>query len=122
MTRQRDDRQAAFAFSPARALPRFVPVDVPASRRTDPVTSAIAEDEMRASGKIGAQQSQVLTAVRGRPGATSAELARFAGWDRWMPARRLKELETGGYVRRGERRRCDACGRPSVTWWAVDDR
>lgn len=34
--------------------------------------------------------------------------------------RRLSKLERYGLVRKGPVRRCEAGGRPSVTWWAVE--
>lgn len=94
-------------------------VQTPASRKTDPETSFLAEDEINRTGKRQRQQKEVRDAVTLNPGRTSAELAQCCVLDRWQIARRLPEVEVAGRVRRGGSRRCRVTGRKSITWWAV---
>ncbi|WP_018865103.1 helix-turn-helix domain-containing protein [Thioalkalivibrio sp. ARh3] len=92
-------------------------IETPASRPTDPHTSAIAERSMTESG---ARQAQILIAakaVREHPGVNSSELARLTELDRHMLGRRLSEAETAGLVERGDPRTDPVTGRPGVTWW-----
>jgi hypothetical protein len=102
--------------------------DTPRARRSDPVTSHLAAERIKASGKLGEQQRVVLDLVRRYPGCTSAELAAhhaiccgdLAGTDRWriyrpMIARRLSEL-AGPHIRRGKPRVCRINGTPAGTW------
>lgn len=95
-------------------------IDPPAARRSDPVTSHLAADEVTRNGKRASQQREVLQALTRHPGATSAELATVSRFDRWTAGRRLPELEKAGHIRRGEPRKCRDKGRLSVTWWPVD--
>lgn len=79
-------------------------------------TSLEAAEELKRSGRLNQQCRQVLEALRGTPGATSAELARFAGLDRHLVARRLPDLDRLRLVQRGEARLCMATGRRAITW------
>lgn len=88
----------------------------PAARRNDPATSHQAETEINDSGLRGRQQRLVCALVRRYPGRTSRELARVAGIDRYMVARRLPEIEPV-FVRKGEPKRCEVGGRAASTWW-----
>ena len=90
----------------------------PASRITDPDTSAESEDAINASGQRATQQRVVLRLVRKYPDRTSRELAALGNVDRYMVGRRLSELEPV-YVRRGEKRRCAVNQGNAVTWSAV---
>jgi hypothetical protein len=103
-----------FQYTPATYCPPLT--DTPRARRTDPETSHMAAQRIKASGALGCQQSAVFAAVRQWPGSTAVELARLAGMDRYAVSRRLPELEPV-HVRRGEARTCEANGRPQVTWW-----
>lgn len=89
----------------------------PAARATDPESSHLAAEGVTANGQRGAQQQAVLAAVRRWPGLTSAELAQRMGVSRYVPGRRLSELETAQKVRKGEIRRCAIGNRSAVTWW-----
>jgi hypothetical protein len=66
--------------------------------------------------KAAVQKVLVLEMLRKHDGATSAELGKLMGTDRYMPARRLADLELEGRVRKGTIRHCRACGRACVTW------
>jgi len=95
-------------------------VETPASRATDPSTSADAEAEINATGLRAFKQSQTTSAVRRFPGRTMAELSRETGLDRYMLGRRISECETAGSVFRGLKRRCSVTGRMAEPWFAVD--
>lgn len=88
--------------------------------RTDPLTSADAADRHRRSGRLGADQEWVLSLVRGRPGSTCPELARYATYDadekvRQRIGRRLSELLDHGLIYRNGTR--DGC----ALWFPVVD-
>lgn len=90
--------------------------DIPRARATDPVSSHLAAEEVRDSGRLGQQQAAVLAAVKRHPGLTSRELAVMMATDRYIVARRLPELEPV-HVRKGDARKCRVGDRPAVTWW-----
>ena len=92
--------------------------DTPRSRRSDPETSHIAADRIKASGVLGKQQAAVLEAVRRYPGSTAVEISTLAGIDRYAVSRRLPELSPV-HVRRGPPRVCAVNGRPQGTWFPV---
>jgi hypothetical protein len=94
--------------------------DMPIARASDPETSHLAADAVTRSGKRGAQQAVCLEAVRKNPGSTSAELSKVIGVDRFMPARRLPEIEHAGLIRRGAIAECMVTGSMCLTWWPVD--
>ena len=89
----------------------------PVSRRTDPVSSSLAEIEVSRRAR-GEQQRAVLFAVIENPGCTSMELSVACGLDRYQVARRLPELEKVGLVRKGPIGMCQVSGRKAVTWCA----
>ena len=88
----------------------------PASRLNDPVTSHEAEEHVNASGIRDGQARVVFEALRRREGATSAELARYAGVDRYVTGWRLPDLERLGLVAKGESRKCRVAGKNAITW------
>jgi predicted HTH transcriptional regulator len=88
----------------------------PASRRNDPVSSRLAENEINRTGSRASQQKIIYDAVLNHPGSTSRELTQFCDLDRYQIARRLADLESGGQVRKGIIRNCLVGGRKSVTW------
>jgi DNA-binding MarR family transcriptional regulator len=91
-------------------------VPPPMSRRTDPQTSRIAAERLRASGELNRQERAVLAAVTRWPGSTAVELAKFAELDRYAVSRRLPELQRKGQVRRGPPRDCTVNGRAQCAW------
>jgi hypothetical protein len=93
------------------------PIETPAARNTDPHTSHEAAEAITASGEREQQQKRVALAVRLWPGRTSAEIAALMNEHRQMPARRLPELETAGWVTRGKARKCTYSNRNAITWW-----
>ncbi len=93
--------------------------DPPRARRSDPVTSHLAAQEMYETGAADRQAQSVLGMVQTRGGMTSAELAAHFHADRYMVARRLPELEARGLIRRGNPTRCRISGRQAMTWWGV---
>jgi predicted ArsR family transcriptional regulator len=85
------------------------------SRRTDPVSSKLAAEEMTQSGAIGRQQLEVLEALRKHGPCTSAELAFRSGLDRHLCGRRLPDLAKQRLVIQGAVRACSV-GRPACEW------
>lgn len=92
----------------------------PLARSGDPVTSKLAARELVDSGRLTAQQTEVLEALQRFPGSTSAELAEAAGIDRYRVARRLPDLERLGRAAKGVRRICRAHGSKAVEWLPLD--
>jgi len=91
--------------------------DQPGSHRGDPVTSYIAAEKLAKSGGWRTQKKAVYETLKLNNGCTSAELGRFMGSDRFMPARRLPELVTIGFVVQGPVRICKVTHQLCVTWW-----
>lgn len=116
------------------------------ARNTDPDTSHAAADELNRSGRGQLQKTVVFIALRKYEkkksllghlrGAfyrypekaappTAAELAQWAGIDRYAVSRRLSDLERAGMVRKVHvdeelyRRPCRVGGRKSVVWETV---
>ena len=85
----------------------------PMARATDHDSSHAAADKLEASGKAQAQRNLVLSLVQRWPGMSSGQLARLAGVDRHMVARRCPELRTEGRVTAQK-----APGR-EISWWPV---
>lgn len=93
-------------------------IRTPASRRTDPETSALAEEEINATGSRKGQQKHVLFLVSQHPGHTAKELELYSLLDRYQIQRRLSEL-ADLKIRRGSKRTCQVTGRKAVTWYAL---
>lgn len=91
----------------------------PHARNSDSVGSFEAAERLHRTALSGRQRLAVYHALRDHQGATSKELAEFMGVDRHTPARRLKELEDAGWVRRGRQRKCRVSGVESLTWYIV---
>lgn len=87
------------------------------ARKSDPVTSHQAAAEVEASGTAARHHRMILDTLIREDGLTSDEIAKFAGLDRVAAARRMKELETEGRIRRGPPRKSVVSGRPGVTWF-----
>jgi DNA-binding transcriptional ArsR family regulator len=104
----------------ASAEPKRLEADIPLSHRSDPQTSYEAAENLKRSGKLGAQQQAVLEALRACDGATHAELGAFMGLHWLTPAGRLPELGRAGLVRKGEARICRIKGSRCTTWWIVE--
>jgi len=91
-------------------MPGFEPAK---ARRLDPESSKRAARYVERTGIVVSQREQVLEALRRFPGRCTKEIARMAGLDRYMVARRMPELEQMGLARRGE---MAAAGE---RWWPV---
>lgn len=107
----------------------------PASARTDPETSRVAERKVTKSGQRMTNAQRVADLVKRYPGRTSRELdaivlmgrqqwnrldlgeSRWSGLDYHEIARRLPDAETLNLVKRGEARTCDVGGNPCTVWW-----
>lgn len=88
----------------------------PLARNTDPRTSHVAAARLEASGKLRAQQRQVLDALTRWPGSTAVEIATHSGLDRYLVSRRLPELAVSGHARRGRPRNCTIRGTAQTVW------
>ena len=91
--------------------------NTPIARNTDPESSHIAAREITYSGSRASQQIRVLEAVTNYPGNTSHELSFKIGMDRYQIARRLPELESNGFIQKGQLRKDRINDRMVVTWW-----
>lgn len=98
-------------------------ITYPMARRSDPDTSH--EAAKKHQPKLSKRRQQVLSLVRQHPGLTSGELAHkfFHTYDvpirtaAETPHKRLPELESLGYVTRGDKRECGDSHYPAHTWW-----
>lgn len=88
------------------------------ARYTDPVTSKAAAAAVTTSGLADLQAETVLAVLTQRPGLCSLEIPDFCDLDRYQCARRLKELESRGLIRRGAPRKSGG-SRLSLTWWPI---
>jgi len=106
----------------------------PLCRNNDPISSAIAAEQVIKSGQVVSHAEQVLAAVRAKPGRTSGELAILFDLDRHEVARRLPGLRDMGRVQHCPNPVCDAAckkngrycgevksvplrGRRELRWW-----
>jgi hypothetical protein len=70
--------------------------DIPLSRTKDPISSYEAADELIKSGELGAQEQEVLAALKLHPGLSSKRLAEVSNGNRYIFARRLPGLRYRG--------------------------
>jgi len=83
------------------------------------VTSYVAGESFRRSGKAQTQRSIVLTYVRKHGPCTSGELGMLMGGDRYACHRRLPELVKLGLAERAGYRRCRITKRRCQLWKAI---
>jgi len=95
--------------------------NLPPSRNSDPDTSVQAAQKLKQSGSWAGQKRRVFEALRRNPGLTSAEIANLMGGDRYIPSRRLPDLERAGLVKRGRIRLCQVTKSQCITWWPNPD-
>ena len=88
----------------------------PASRRSDPETSHLAEQHIKDTGKLEKWKRQVKMSVDAFPGLTARELADRAEIPYETVHKRLPELEKDGEVQRAGQKRCSITGRICNTW------
>jgi len=69
------------------------------ARRQDPIQSHLAADRKNKSGTLSSDRKWVLFAVKTRPGKTAKQLDEIYSF-KGIAHRRMKELESMGYVRR----------------------
>ena len=97
------------------------------ARSGDPMSSHLAAEMIEESGQRARQKTLVLLALQDfvrfyGHGATSAELAAFRHWSRYMPARRLPDLADDGLVQRGPQRICSIKRTVAIEWWPRGNR
>jgi predicted HTH transcriptional regulator len=73
------------------------------SKRGDPLSSYVAGDRHRLSGKAESHRQQILEFMRGKRPMTSKQIALNMGMDRHEVARRLPEMARKGLVMRQDR-------------------
>jgi hypothetical protein len=104
-------------------LDAFDHVHFARTRTGDASSSHEAADLMERTGKAKQQAEQVLAALKKLTNATSMELARYSGIDRYVVARRLPELHDAGLVTRHEPGEqtvpCEISGKRVLRWRAV---
>jgi len=92
----------------------------PNYRKSDPLSSMLAGDEVTESGTRQNQCDAVFDAVQKMPRATARELAEAFNLDRYAVSRRLADLCHQGLVRKSSSRKCDIGKRLSCTWAEID--
>jgi len=101
-----------------KSTPLFDKKQPPATRKTDPPTSRMAEKQITESGQRDTQCRQVFAALQRHEGRTSRELADIGDLDRYMVARRLPDLDQRqGLVIQAESRYCALTKSQCVTWY-----
>lgn len=90
------------------------------SRNSDPISSKLAAQELVSSGKFDNQKDMVCDLLRNfnenNICPTSAEMAAYLDLDRYIPSRRLPDLEKEGRVTRLKTRMCSVTKKFCVTW------
>ena len=87
--------------------------------RNQLTTSAVAKQQIEASGTAAADRAFAVELVRANPGLTASELEDLVGCRDGKVRKRLAEC-VPEYLQRGTVRPCDITGRPCVTWEPVD--
>ena len=82
-------------------------------------TSAVAKQQIEASGTAAADRAFAVDLVRAYPGLTASELENKVGCRDGKVRKRLAE-GVPEYLQRGTARPCDRTGRDCVTWWPVN--
>lgn len=86
-------------------------------RTTDPKTSQLAAEAMKASGLDSVQKQEILEILIGRRTCmTARELDVALEAERYTASKRLPELERAGLIHRVGNRPCSVTGRTATTW------
>ena len=93
----------------------------PRHRASDPETSKLSDLQNEKSGLKARQILDVIAALRGYEGSTSAELASLSGLDRYTCARRLPDAREQLKTRNGDNRTCRISGRMAMTWYLIGE-
>jgi len=91
----------------------------PATRKTHPVTSCIAERVITKSGSRKYHCKIILEALKYHNGSTSAELAGYLPITQEQTHKRMADLEHNSYIRKGRKKICDVKNSWCVTWWVI---
>lgn len=91
----------------------------PASRATDPETSAIAEREITLNGSRAGMEAFALKAVSMYPGRSANELETLLGVKDGTIRKRLNDLWRSGFIRKGPVRKSSVTGKSNQTWFLV---
>ncbi len=93
-------------------------IQTPASRKTDPESSFLAEKQITNSGKRQTHQRIIKDFLVNHPGHTAAEIGVKTGLGQIAVTRRLSELN-GVYAQRGVQRKCRVNGSVMATWMGL---
>lgn len=88
----------------------------PAARRSDPITSHLADKNITLDGTKATQINQVYKAVKQFRCCTSRELSEITGLDRHMVGKRLSECTQIRHCHEDDKRRCIYSGKLALTW------
>ena len=83
--------------------------ELPLSRRTDPISSYEAADELVQSGELETQEQEVLAVLREHPGLSSKQLSVYIEDSRYIFARRLPGLRYRGLAQNCPMTNCTRC-------------
>lgn len=83
--------------------------DLPLSRRSDPISSYEAAEELIKSGELKTQEQDVFRALTLHPGLSSKQLAAFSDGNRYTCARRLPGLRYRGLAQNCPINYCPRC-------------
>jgi len=98
-------------------------LDKPVARRRDPRPSHLAAQAITESGRRQGQLQGVWALLKKYPRSTSLELYEKSDYaDRYVPARRLSELEHAGLARKCGERICHVGNRLATIWEALDPK
>jgi len=96
----------------------------PTTRKTDPLTSKAAEIKVTNSGTRKSHCLLVLEVLKENNGSTYSELAARMDGDFYRMQdichKRLPDLASAGYAKRGTVRICKIVNSPCQTWWIVN--
>jgi len=89
----------------------------PATRKTHPETSTLAEKEITKNGNRKKHCEMILEALKWNNGSTSAELAQYLPLDKEQVHKRMSDLADNEHITRGPKRTCEVKKSLCCTWW-----
>ena len=92
------------------------------ARRTDPISSAMADADQHASGRRDRNLDIVLRLLAAHPNHTSRELSVLSGLDRHEVARRTADLKRKGLAEHTAKPRPDRSGGRAAVAWSLTEK
>lgn len=93
------------------------PSPTAAARKSDPITSVMAAEQVERSGTAACHRERIADYVGQYPGLTGAEVAASIGLTQAQVMRRVCELIKRDRVEYGQRRTCRVKGSVMQTLW-----